>query len=335
MGFSINLKFIWILNHSQKNICNFGNSKGFAFQELPNSGTKLPAVKEEKTKTINLDSILDNKKEKEIITSEQAQDSTLTDSIKPKKELLTSTVTYNAKDYTSFNRKKKELYLYNEAEVYYDDMEIKAGTITINYNKNVVTATGIVDTTGAYIQRPVFKQGQNVVEPDSLKFNTETKKALIYNSRTEQSNVNIQSEVTKKINDSVYYLSRAKATTSKNLDDPEYYWLMRQAKLVPGSKVVTGLTNLFIYDVPTPIGLPFAFFPLTKKRTAGVIFPSYGEDGRRGYNLQNLGYYFPISDYFDLAVLGDYYTNGSYGLRLQSQYKKRYSFNGRFASSNL
>jgi len=128
----------------------------------------------------------------------------------------------------------------------------------------------------------------------------------------------------------VFFISNGKFTTSKNLDDPEYYFLLRKAKIVPDKKVVTGLTNLFIYDVPTPIGMPFAYFPLTKKQTSGVIFPSFGEQNNRGYFLQNGGYYFAISDYFDLATLGDYYTNGSYGLRLESKYNKRYNFNGNF-----
>jgi hypothetical protein len=103
---------------------------------------------------------------------------------------------------------------------------------------------------------------------------------------------------------------------------------LRKAKIVPGKKVVTGLTNLFIADVPTPIGLPFAFFPLSKTRTSGVLFPSFGEENTRGYFLQNGGYYFAISDYFDLAALGDYYTNGSYGIRLESNYAVRYKFRG-------
>ena len=126
----------------------------------------------------------------------------------------------------------------------------------------------------------------------------------------------------------MYFINRGKFTTSADPENPEYYFLMRNAKVVPGKKVVTGLTNMFIADVPTPIGLPFAYFPLTKKQTSGVIFPSFGEDNQRGYNIQNGGYYFAISDYADLAVTGDYYTNGSYGLRVQSSYAVRYKFRG-------
>ena len=207
-------------------------------------------------------------------------------------------------------------------------MDIKAGVIVIDYGKDIVYAGRLKDSMGNYSQHPVFKQGSDVVEPDSIAFNMKTKKALIWNSKTEQQGGRIISNLTKKENDSVYFVKRAKFTTSENEENPEYYFLLRKAKIVPGKKVVTGLTNLFIADVPTPIGLPFAFFPLSQTRTSGVLFPSFGEQSDRGYFLQNGGYYFAISDYFDLAALGDYYTNGSYGIRLESNYAVRYKFRG-------
>lgn len=293
-------------------------------QEIPNSGGNIPVESKTEIKVLSRDSLTN------ITPILKEQDSTSKDSIKPKKQLLASSVKYTAKDYTSLNRKEQKLYLYNEAEVYYDNMEIKAGIIVIDFKKNEVYAGRLKDSAGVYTQRPSFKQGENLVEPDSIRFNIDTKKALIFNSITEQQGMNIKAEVTKRVNDSVYYMSNAKLTTSNNLDDPEYYFKIRKGKFVQGKKVVTGLTNLFIYDVPTPIGLPFAFFPMTTKRTSGVIFPSFGEDGRRGYFLQNGGYYFALSDYFDLAVLGDYYTNSSYGLRLETKYNVRYKFNGNF-----
>jgi lipopolysaccharide assembly outer membrane protein LptD (OstA) len=261
-------------------------------------------------------------------TSEKTQDSTLTDSIKPKKDLLENIVKYHATDYTTFNQKKQKLYLYNEATIDYGDMNISAGSIIIDYNKNTVYAKGITDSVGGYSQKPVFTQGTNVVEPDSIIFNTKSKKALIYNSTTEQGEGKVFASITKKENDSVYFLKNAKYTTAENQEDPEYYFKLRKAKIVPGKKIVTGLANLFIYDVPTPIGLPFGFFPQSEKQTSGIIIPSFGEQNDRGYFLQNGGYYLAISDYVDLALLGDYYTNGSYGFRTESTYNKRYKFRG-------
>src|SRR5690606_38980180 len=116
-----------------------------------------------------------------------------------------------------------------------------AGSITIDYSKNTVHAKGIIDSTKTYIQAPIFTQGSNVVEPDSIIYNTNSKKALIYNSVTEQSGGTVIASMTKKENDSVYFINRGKYTTAENLDDPEYYILLRKAKVVPGKKIVTGL----------------------------------------------------------------------------------------------
>jgi lipopolysaccharide assembly outer membrane protein LptD (OstA) len=262
------------------------------------------------------------------IPSETMNDSIVSDSIPKKNSMLDGIVNYKAKDITSINPKTKQIYLYNEAQIQYQDMDIQSGVIVIDYGKDLVYAGRLKDSSGIYSQSPILKQGQDIIEPDSIVFNTKTKKALIWNSKTEQQGGRIISDLSKKENDSVYYVKRAKFTTSTNEENPEYYFLLRKAKVVPGKKVVTGLTNMFIADVPTPIGLPFGFFPLTNKRTSGVIFPSFGQQNDRGYFLQNGGYYFALNDYVDLAVLGDYYTNGSYGLRLESNYAVRYKFRG-------
>ena len=265
---------------------------------------------------------------KDVGTKTSFSDSIVNDSISKPRKFLNGIIDYKAKDYTSINQKTKEIYLYNQAQILYRDMDIKAGVIVIDYANDLVYAGRLKDSLGVYSQAPVFKQGPDIVEPDSIIFNMKTKKALIWNSKTEQQGGRIISELSKKENDSVYFVKRAKFTTSKNEENPEYYFLLRKAKVVPGKKIVTGLTNMFIADVPTPIGMPFAFFPLTNKRTSGVIFPSFGQQNERGYFLQNGGYYFAMSDYVDLAVLGDYYTNGSYGLRLESNYAVRYKFRG-------
>ena len=285
---------------------------------LTNNLIQSQEIRNINRQNINSDSILKKTKTDTIVS----------DTIPKKKNMLDGIISYSAKDITSINPKKKQIFLYNEAKVQYQDMNIESGIIVIDYGKDLVYAGRIKDSSGIYLQSPVLKQGQDIIEPDSIVFNTKTKKALIWNSKTEQQGGRIISDLSKKENDSVYYVKRAKFTTSTNEENPEYYFLLRKAKVVPGKKVVTGLTNMFIADVPTPIGLPFGFFPLTNKRTSGVIFPSFGQQNDRGYFLQNGGYYFAINDYVDLAALGDYYTNGSYGLRLESNYAVRYKFRG-------
>jgi lipopolysaccharide assembly outer membrane protein LptD (OstA) len=253
------------------------------------------------------------------------------DSIPQKEPTLLDKVKYTAKQYVRINRKESKLYLYDEAELYYQDMELRAGIIVLDYSKNEVTAGRIPDSLGELVQVPYFKQTNNEVNPDSLRFNFDTQKALIWNSKSAQNGMNIFAAFTKKENDSVYYIKDAKVTTGGELEDADYYFRIRKGKMVPQGKIVTGFTNMYIADVPTPVALPFAYFPSSQKQQSGFLFPTIGESNNRGYYLQNGGYYLALSQYFDAALTGDYYSNGSYGFRMDSKYRLMYNFSGAFS----
>jgi lipopolysaccharide assembly outer membrane protein LptD (OstA) len=296
-----------------------GIQKNYA-QELPNKSLRIEAEKAPDSLVIS----------KETFT--ETNDTIKKDSLPKveKKSLLEGKIRYTSEDYAKIDQKNKLITLYNKAELYYQDIEIKAGIIVMNYEKDEVYAGRIKDSTGTYTQLPVFKQGANVVEPDSIRFNSKTKKALIWNSRTDQGEFRVKAEITKKENDSVYFLKKARFTTSEDIENPEYYFQTNKIKLVPKQKVVTGLTNMVIADVPTPIAIPFAFFPMTESSQSGLIVPTFQDTRRQGYSLQNGGYYLALSDYYDLAIMGDYYTNGSYALRFESSYAWMYKFRGNF-----
>lgn len=255
----------------------------------------------------------------------------VTDTVKPKQgQKLEAPMLRKAKDYEKLDQKNKKVTLYNQAVFKYQDYELTAGIIIYDYDKEEVYAGRIKDSVGNLVQHPIFKQGNQVVEPDSIRFNTKTKKAIVWNTRTKYNDFNVKAEKTKKVNDSVYFMKGVKFTTAEDIDNPEYYFKTSKAKFVPNKKIVTGVTNLVIEDVPTPIGLPFAFFPLSQKAVSGFIIPSFGDTNLRGYYLQNGGYYFAFSDKIDLTLLGDVYSNGSNALNAQSQYRKRYKYNGNF-----
>jgi len=272
-----------------------------------------------------------------VVLDSVALDSITRDSLNQKPPLLLDKITYKATDYVKLSQKENKIYLYNEAEIYYQDTELKAGIIIMDYIKNEVYAGRLKDSLGNYTQLPYFKQGSNVVIPDSIRFNFDTQKAIIWNSRTEQQAaagalgsdaMKVYAEITKKENDSVYFMSEARLTTATDTIDPDYYIRIRKAKMVPKKKVIAGLSNLYISDVPTPIAMPFAYFPLTVGRAAGVLMPSFGNDPNTGYFLQDMGYYVPLGDYADITFSGDFYTNGSWGVRGASIYTKRYKYRG-------
>ena len=292
-------------------------------QDIAKKTTAIPAKKQKSNPSITPENT-----NKPSSVPKNETDTIKKDSIKAK-VFLDGKVKYKAVDYVRIEQKKKLITLYDKAELYYQDIELKSGIIVLDYEKNEVYAGRIKDSTGAYTQYPNFKQGGNVIEPDSIRFNFKTKKALIWNSRTDQGEFKVKAAITKKENDSVYFLKGARFTTATDVDNPEYYFQTSKVKFIPGKKVVTGLTNMVIANVPTPIALPFAFFPMSKETSvSGILLPSYNDSNTRGFSLQNGGYYFALSDNYDLTVLGDYYTNGSYALRFESSYAKRYSYRG-------
>ena len=244
-------------------------------------------------------------------------------------------VKYKAKDCVQIDRKNNKLILYNEAELYYQDIELRAGIIILDYQTNEVNA-GRIELDSTLVQYPFFKQDSNEVNPDSIRFNFDTQKALIWNSKSGQNGMDIFAALTKKQNDSVYYIRDARVSTAGKLvggedEGIDYYFKVRKGKIIPGGKIISGLTNMFIADVPTPVGLPFAYFPSSQTKESGFIIPSISESNLRGYSVQNGGYYFGLSDYFDLTLIADYYTNGSYGFRGDSQYNVRYKYRGSFS----
>jgi len=262
----------------------------------------------------------------------KSKDTIKKDSIKPK-EVITDIVTDNAKDFKFFDKKKKTVTLYNEAHVTYTDIDLKAGIIIINYKNNTLFAKGIKDSTG-YTQRPVFKQGAQESEQDSMIYNFKSKKAIIYGIKTKQEpGVFVLGNKAKRVNDSTIYMRNIRFTTSEK-DNPDYYIGVKKAKVVPNKKIVVGPSNLVIADVPTPLFLPFAYFPLGQKRTSGFVFPAIQTNtSGRGLGFQNGGYYFVINDYLDLELLGGVFSNGSWEFRTTSQYYKRYKFSGNLSLS--
>ncbi len=290
------------------------------FAQLDNNLKKISGTKKNINTSVNI-------KSKDSLT--KPGDSLVSKNDTLIKSTLVDQLYHYAEDYTEVNQKKKYIKLYNKAHIKYQDIDLTAGIIYVNYDKNEVYAGRIRDSVGKLTQRPVFKQGKTETENDSIRFNYKTKKALVWNTYTKEGEFSMHSEVTKKFNDSVIFVKNVKFTTSTDREHPEYYFLAKKGKIVPGKKIVIGTTQMWIEDVATPLMIPFGFFPLTETRTSGFLMPTFA-DTHKGYALTNGGFYWAINPYMDLTATGDIYTNGSFGLQLTSRYVKRYRFSGNF-----
>jgi hypothetical protein len=221
----------------------------------------------------------------------------------------------------------QEAHLYGNAEVLYEDFKLNAGYIKIDFRSKIVKATGVKDSVGKEIQRPVFEQGAEKFTAGVITYNFDTKKGKIKDVITQQGEGYIHGRDIKKDTNNVYFVSHGKYTTC-DLEQPHFYINAKKIKVIPNDKIITGPANLYIADIPTPLAIPFGYFPNKKGRASGILLPTYGETQTLGFFLRDGGFYFGGNEYIDLALRGDIYSNGSYGLKATTNYKKRYSYNG-------
>lgn len=251
-----------------------------------------------------------------------------TDTVKnQKKGDIKTTVNYNAKDSLNFNLKTQDIIMYKEAHVDYGEIKLDADKIKVNYNTKILDASGLKDTADKVTGKPVFTDKGQVYQTDQITYNFDTKKAIIKGVVTQQGEAFMHSNWTKKNEKDEMFSDHALYTTC-NLDHPHFGISANKLKLIPGDKILAGPFNLEITEIPTPLLFPFGMFPMPNNKTSGILFPTYGEENRRGFFLRDGGYYWAINEYADMALRGEIYSKGSYGVSVASNYKKRYSYNG-------
>jgi len=262
-------------------------------------------------------------------------DTATVDTTARKKSMLEAPVTYQASDSIVLTGTNMA-YLYGESNVKYQNIELQAERIEMSMDSSIVYATFALDSVGAEYGYPLFVEGEQQIEAKSMRYNFRSRKAYANEVLTQQGEGFLTAGVTKKMPDDAMNLINGRYTTCDEHDHPHFYIKMTKAKVRPGKDIVTGPAYLVIEDVPLfPIGLPFGFFPFSSTYSSGIIMPTYGDEMARGFNLRNGGYYFAISDYVDLALTGEIYTKGSWGLAARSSYRKRYKYSGSVDASYL
>lgn len=241
--------------------------------------------------------------------------------------MIDAPIYYPAKDSTILNVAENKIYMYNQAKITYNDIELTAYYIELDLTNKEVFARGKEDG-DSIIQKPVYKDGEDVYTTRTIRYNFSTEQAIIEDLMTPQSEGILHSELTKKDSLGSFFLQRGKFTTC-DADHPHFYINLTKAKLTADRKVISGPAYLVIAGIPFYfIGIPFGFFPKQEKHSSGLLFPTFGEEINRGFFMRNLGWYFAINDGLDLSIVGDIYSKGSWRTHLASNYSKRYKFRG-------
>ncbi|MGM0497168.1 MAG: putative LPS assembly protein LptD [Bacteroidota bacterium] len=260
------------------------------------------------------------------------QDTSGQDTARSEKQetILDSEVDYQAEDSIILSRVENKVYLYGDAKVVYGDIELTADYIEYSQDSNVVSASGVEDSTGNMVGLPVFKEGGKTYNAHNIRYNFKNEKGYIQQVKTEEEGGYLHSSVTKKHQNREFHFRDGKYTTCDH-DNPHFYIRISKGKVIPGEKIIAGSSYMVLEDLPLyPLMVPFGYFPIQKKRSSGIYDPSFGEENRRGFYLKG-GYYFGISDYMDLKVYGSVYTKGSWNANLDYQVKKRYKYTSKLS----
>lgn len=296
-----------------------------------------PQKRRAKGKAVTVDSLpnpndttqMDSLEKAVWLRNKAVDDSIHLDSLnKQKKNSIEMPVDYTANDSMVYDATSRKVHLFGKANVKYEGMDLESEKIAISLDSSIVHATGVKDTAQKALSgTPVFKMGNDSYESDTIAFNFKSKKGLINNVKTEQQEGYITSQLSKRMDNGDIYLQHGRYTTCDK-EHPDFYIALSCAKVRPNKDVVFGPAYLVVADVPLPLAIPYGFFPFTKHYSSGFIMPTYGDENDRGFYLRDGGYYFAMSDKWDLKVLGEIYTKGSWGISAASNYNKRYKYSG-------
>ncbi len=298
---------------------------------LPGGSLQAQMVLHGSTASEAVDSLLEARGEKLEHPLETSAD---TSRFKKHMVDLDHVVEFTAKDsVVLFGRTRGKMF--GESSITYGDVNLRASQIYLDMDSSQVHAVGVPDSVGELQGNPVFKDNSGEYESRVMKYNFKTEKGYITDIMTEQGEGFLTGGVTKRTDENSYYIKDGRYTTCENHDHPHFYFQLTKAKVHPKKNVVTGPAYMVLEDLPLPIAVPFGYFPFSEKYQSGILVPTVGEDYNRGFYLRNGGYYFAINDYVDLALTGEIYTRGSWGISAQSSYAKRYKFNGHFSINYL
>lgn len=296
-----------------------------------------PQKRHAKGKAVTVDSLpnpndttqMDSLEKAVWLRNKAVDDSIHLDSLnKQKKNSIEMPVDYTANDSMVYDATSRMVHLFGKANVKYEGMDLESEKIAISLDSSIVHATGVKDTAKKALSgTPVFKMGNDSYESDTIAFNFKSKKGLINNVKTEQQEGYITSQLSKRMDNGDIYLQHGRYTTCDK-EHPDFYIALSRAKVRPNKDVVFGPAYLVVADVPLPLAIPYGFFPFTKHYSSGFIMPTYGDENDRGFYLRDGGYYFAMSDKWDLKLLGEIYTKGSWGISAASNYNKRYKYSG-------
>jgi lipopolysaccharide export system protein LptA len=240
-------------------------------------------------------------------------------------------------DHIDFDVIRRVTVLTGNAVITYKDMRLEAERIEVDWDRQILTASGMPDTfyldsarteidTVMVTGRPHFVQANEDFTGDEIAYNLKTKIGRVRGGSTTFEDGYYHGRQFKRLDDDLISVTGGQFTTCEN-DTPHYHFAAKDLKVMVGRRVIARPVILYFADVPC-LAAPYGIFPQQHGRTSGILIPIFGESGSQGRFLRDLGYYWAISDYMDARGSVDYFERFGFLGRGNFRYTKRYTLNG-------
>ncbi len=250
----------------------------------------------------------------------------------PKDRKGEDTVAYRA-EIIEYRIPANEIFLLQKAETRYQNLRLSADSMKYDARSELLYASGFADLSKNKTER-VLKDGTEEVAYDRLAYDFNTKKGKMKGSKTALEPGYYRGRDVSRVSNDVVFVRSGQFTTC-DADTPHYAFASSHMKLLTRDRVIAKPMVLKIANVP--IGaIPFYIFPIKPGRHSGMLTFRIGNFGSEQRGINNLGYYFALSDYYDLTTAADITeSGGDLNLLFRSgvNYNWRYHFSGNFNGS--
>ena len=265
--------------------------------------------------------------------------------VKEKKSDIDTTISYDAKTIINFLENRQTQFIGN-AVVKYKQMTLKAGKITIDWDKSLLTAEPLADTTWVKTdstsqdstisieikEKPILIDGGSQMAGDKMMYNYKTEKGRVIRGRTDFEGGKYLGTQIKRVSKDVFNVSNSVFTTCDRDSCPHFHFAARRLKMITNDKVIAKPIVMYFGHIPV-IALPFAVFPHHSGRQSGIKIPRYGQSAQEGRFLRDLGYYWAPNDYFDTVMLVDFFEKSGWLFKNTTNYAVRYLLSGTISGS--
>lgn len=178
----------------------------------------------------------------------------------------------------------------------------------------------------------ILKDKEEELYGDYLEYSIDTEKGKIVQSKSKYETGFYYGQRVYRAQENIFYVEDGRYTTC-DASEPHFHFFSKNMKFIENDKLIARPVVFNLGRLPI-LALPYYVFPLKKGRHSGILPFTFGNIEQGDRYIQNVGYYWAASEYWDLQGAMSYHESRSaFTLSGQFRYKKLYAYDGYLRSN--